>query len=82
MAPPPPPTVLAYAFHEFAYEVCEQRVQVSNLSSPEVGASLYIGFRFYMVLIYKHHIKVSEGGGGTLNAVFGILVIDLYSHSF
>ena len=39
MVPPRAVLVLAYAFHEFAYAVGEQRVQVANLSSPWVGAS-------------------------------------------
>ena len=37
---PPPHVLLAVpsAFHEFAYDVGEQRVHVANLSLPEVGA--------------------------------------------
>ena len=45
--------LLAFAFHEFTYDVGEQRGQVANLSSPWVGASQNMVFHFYMLLTYS-----------------------------
>ena len=42
--------ILSSAFYGFVYAAGKQRVQVANLTSPGVGASLY------MVLIYLNYI--------------------------